>query len=81
MTRIFRIRINRELLRTHLEREDREYVSDARMHRQLIEAGFRQDGEHWIVLERNLGFLQPEEVITAELVSNGAMERFDPTAS
>lgn len=81
MSRIFRIRINRELLRAHLEREDREHVSDARMHRQLVEAGFTPDGEHWIVLERNLGFLLPEEVITAELVANGATERCDPTAS
>jgi hypothetical protein len=70
MNRLFRIRVNRELLRSHLAREDGEVVSETRVCQQLIEAGFSpQEGDHWLVREANLGFLQPSEVEAIELVS------------
>ena len=71
MSRIFRIRVRGELLRAHLERENNEFVSEGELREFLNNAGFTPHGDEWLVREADLGILDPEEVITIELVPNG----------
>jgi len=71
MSRIFRIRVRRELLRAHLEHENNEFVSEGELREFLTSAGFTPHGDQWLVREADLGILDPEEVATIELVPNG----------
>jgi hypothetical protein len=70
MNRLLRIRINHEVLRAHLAREHGEEISESRIRRQLLAAGFvPQEGDLWVVHEKDLGFLEPTEVTEVEFVS------------
>ena len=71
MARRFRIRIDQQALRRKLERDDREHIPDAQLLCHLIDAGFHPDAGEWIVQEKDLGFLEPDEVLSIELVVNG----------
>ena len=66
MARHFRITLNRDALRANRAREEKRAVSDAEIDKWLIEAGFRKDGDAWIVREEDLGHLDPSEVNSAE---------------
>lgn len=71
MSRIFRIRIRDELLRAHLERENQEFVSAGELREFLTHAGLTPYGDQWLVREADLGVLDPEEVVSIELVRMG----------
>ena len=62
MSQRLRIRIDLDLLRSNLSREDRQPKSEQEVRQFLIDSGFQPDGEFWMVEEENLGQLDPSEV-------------------
>ena len=72
MNRVFRVRINRELILANLSREDGRHWSDAELEQWLLDAGFRRVDDQWVVAEENLGHLDPSEVIAAEPLEGNA---------
>lgn len=68
MERRFRIRIDVTKLRAHLSKEEGRELPDDEVFRWLAEAGFLQQGDAWLVSERDLGQLDPSEVTEAEVV-------------
>jgi hypothetical protein len=62
------------LLIEHLAREEARTVSQDEAIRWLQEAGFTRRGESWLVVDANLGHLEPSEVLevgVAEGSNNG----------
>ena len=78
---MFRIRILHDLVKAHLEQEDREAVSELQLLEHLTAAGFRPDGEHWIVREKDLGLLQTDEVASIELITDAVSSTRDDNVS
>ena len=72
MSRVFRVRITRELVLANLSREDGRPWSDAELEQWLLDAGFRRVDDQWVVAEENLGHLDPSEVIAAEPLEENA---------
>jgi hypothetical protein len=66
--RKFRVRINLDAVRRSISKADRCALSVAEFEQLLHDSGFTQDGEHWIVAERDLGLLEPHEVLGCELI-------------
>ena len=70
-----RVRVDLNLLRSHLINEDGRGVDTTAVRRWLIEAGFlpHPDGDGWwVVREDDLGHLDPSEVLDViEMLKNG----------
>jgi hypothetical protein len=60
------VQLDLAVLREHLSREDRRAVSEAEVRRWLQDAGFTPRGDRWVVNERDLGQVEPSEVISVE---------------
>jgi hypothetical protein len=69
--RLFRIQINSDLLRAHLAQENGKPVTFAAIREDLFAAGFCPDGAGWMVIEKNLGYLQSSEVESVEVIADG----------
>lgn len=61
-----RVQIDLLLLREHLSAADKRPISDEAVRRFLIDSGFTPDGDYWIAEEKDLGQLDPSEVLAAE---------------
>lgn len=68
MDRLFRVKINLALVRTHMSRDDGRDVSETEVRQFLRDSGFVPRGEWWIVKEAALGAVDPSEVTEAEIV-------------
>jgi hypothetical protein len=71
--RLFLIRIDLQLLRENLSREDGHCLNDQEILRWLDDAGFRPSVGGWTVQETDLGQLNPSEVISVEVVDAPTM--------
>lgn len=69
--RRFRILIDLRLLRENMSRAEGRSLRDGEVQRWLLDAGFRPDGDHWVVQEADLGQLEPAEVFAVEDVEEG----------
>jgi len=68
MSRWIRVGLKREVLRTHLSQADRSPLSHSQVEQWLRDAGFRHyGGDEWLVLEADLGQLDPSEVASVEV--------------
>ena len=73
MLRRIRIKIDLAKLLDHLAREERRTVSPDEAARWLREAGFAHSkGDYWTVVERDLGQLEPSEVLEVYPVEEDA---------
>lgn len=57
------VKLNIPLLRANLSKEDARDTSEAEVLLWLQAAGFIRDGEWWIVDEKDLGQVDPSEVL------------------
>jgi hypothetical protein len=64
----FSVQINLALLREHLAAEDDQDFTEHDVRRWLGDAGFTPKGDRWVVGERDLGQLQPAEIISAQII-------------
>jgi hypothetical protein len=72
MNHVFRVKINLELVQSHLAREDQREVSGEEVRRFLLDSGFQPAGDWWTVNEKALGALDPSEVSEAEVLGDDA---------
>jgi hypothetical protein len=61
-----RVRINLSLLQAHLSAEDKRPTSEAEVRQFLLDSGFAPEGDAWIVEEKDLGQVDPSEVVEVE---------------
>jgi hypothetical protein len=73
MNRYFQVRLNLPLLIEHLAREEARTVSQDEAIRWLQEAGFTCCGDSWLVVEANLGHLDPSEVLDVDVADVSTM--------
>ena len=64
MYKKFLIAIDMKALRANMSKEEGRPLSDQEVCQWLIDAGFIATGDHWVVEERDLGQLDPSEVIS-----------------
>ena len=72
MSRVFRVRIDREKVLANLSREDGRPWTGAELDQWLLDAGFERYNDGWLVAEENLGHLDPSEVLSAEPIEKNA---------
>ena len=58
-----RVKIDIQLLQTHLSAEDKRPTSEAEVLQFLRDSGFTPTGDAWTVDEKDLGQLDPAEVV------------------
>ena len=68
MPRTFKVRINLATLRAHLSAEQGIDVAEAAVVDFLKSAGFRPEGDAWIVSEDDLGMVRATEILWSEVV-------------
>jgi hypothetical protein len=68
MSKTFLISLDWDALRKHLNQEHNRELSLDEIQSWLVDAGFKPQGDHWLVKEQDLGVLDPSEVLTAEEV-------------
>ena len=61
-----KVKIDLLILRENLSAADQRPVSDEAVRQFLIDSGFIPEGDYWIVEEKDLGQLDPSEVLSAE---------------
>lgn len=62
MSRV-RVTINLSLIQSNLSTADKRPISEAEVRQFLVDSGFTPDGDGWIVEEKDLGQLDPSEVM------------------
>ena len=64
MSKRLRVKLDLAVLVKHRSKEEGRAVSETEVFEWLSEAGFTRDGAtHWIVMERDLGQVEPDEVL------------------
>jgi hypothetical protein len=61
----------------NLSREEKRPVTLDEARRLLIDAGFRPNGDQWIVAEQELGLLDPSEVLELVPIKNPPEAEFN----
>lgn len=61
-----RVKLDLPLLRIHLAAEDQQMISEEAIRQFLIDSHFSPHNEWWIVEEKDLGQLDPSEVVEVE---------------
>jgi hypothetical protein len=74
MGRLFRVRVDLELLRCHLLREDQRDVSIDEVRKFLRDSAFSEKGEWWTIREEDLGAVERSEVLQAVVLDDLASE-------
>jgi len=70
MGRLFRVRVDLELLRRHLAKEDQRDVSIDEVRKFLRDSAFKEQGDWWIVREEDLGAIESTEVLEADVLGD-----------
>jgi hypothetical protein len=60
------VQLDLERIRANLAKEDRRPFTEAEVQRWLIDAGFEPAAGRWLVKEKDLGQLDPSEVLSIE---------------
>jgi hypothetical protein len=75
MPKHFMVSINWKALQTHLAKEHGHALSTEDIHAWLRDAGFVQTGDRWLVKEKDLGALDPSEVLEADEVDPNSSQK------
>ena len=70
MGKLLKIQLDFARLRKNLSREESRPLTDDEVHRWLLDAGLTPKGDWWVVRERDLGQVDPSEVLAVEDVED-----------